>query len=321
MSKYLAGIDVGGTNIKVGLFDFDMNLVCKGSVETFAETGAEEIIGRIAGAVEGLLEQCGGGLSELAAAGVGTPGPADYKAGILYSLANMPGFKDVPVKRMVGEALQCPVGFDNDANVACLGEFVSGAGSDVDDMVFFTLGTGIGAGVISDGKLIRGCGGNGGELGHMIIFPDGRQCGCGQRGCVEAYASASSTAARAMEEIEKGASSSLKAVLDEKGAISCKDVYEHLAGGDPLAKEITELTAKALGILCVNVLHFTEPERIVFAGGMIGSGDVLLDGIKRHFADQIWELKQETVEICFATLGGDAGIVGAAALGKEALGL
>jgi len=261
------------------------------------------------------------GISELAAAGIGTPGPADYKAGILYSLANMPGFKDVPVKRMVSEALQCPVGFDNDANVACLGEFVSGAGADVDDMVFFTLGTGIGAGVISDGKLIRGCGGNGGELGHMIVFPDGRLCGCGQRGCVEAYASASSTAARATEQIENGAESSLKAVLEQNGAISCKDVYEHLAGGDVLAKEITETTAKVLGILCVNVLHFTEPERIVFAGGMIGAGEVLLDGIKMNFDEQIWGLKKEMVEICFASLGGDAGVVGAAALGKEQLGL
>jgi glucokinase len=135
---------------------------------------------------------------------------------------------------------------------------------------------------------------------------------------VEAYASADSTARRATEAIEGGAASSLKKVLDEKGRITSKDIYEHLAAGDKLAKEITDGTAKALAITCINMLHTTEPNRIVFAGGMIAAGDVLLNRIKDFFDEHIWTIKkEETIEICFATLGEDAGIIGAAALAQH----
>jgi glucokinase len=152
----------------------------------------------------------------------------------------------------------------------------------------------------------------------MIIYPDGRLCGCGQRGCVEAYASANSTAARAAEAIEAGAESSLKKVLDQKGRITSKDVYQHLETGDALAKQITDGTAKALAIICVNMVHSTEPARIVFSGGMIAAGDVLLNRIKEYFNEQVWTLKAESVEICFATVGEDTGIIGAAALARDA---
>jgi len=201
--------------------------------------------------------------------------------------------------------------------VACWGEYAVGAGKGVKDMVFFTLGTGIGGGIISSGELVHGCAENAAELGHMIIYPDGRECNCGQRGCVEAYASADSTARRAREAVEGGAESSLKKVLNEKGQITSKDVYEHLAAGDKLAKEIADGTAKALAITCINMLHTTEPKRIVFAGGMIAAGDILLNRIKDYFNEYIWTLKKEPVEICFATLGEDAGIIGAAALARH----
>jgi glucokinase len=219
---------------------------------------------------------------------------------------------------MLNEKLGAPIVFDNDANVACWGEYAVGAGKGVKDMVFFTLGTGIGGGIISKGELVHGCDENAAELGHMIIYPDGRNCNCGQRGCVEAYASADSTARRAAEALEAGAESSLKKVLDEKGQITSKDIYEHLANGDKLAKEITDGTAKALAITCINMLHTTEPKRIVFAGGMIAAGDILLNRIKDFFNEYIWTLKKEMVEICFATLGEDAGIIGAAALAQHA---
>jgi glucokinase len=229
----------------------------------------------------------------------------------------MPKFKNVPIVRMLAERLAKPVVMDNDGNVACWGEYVAGAGKEVEDMVFFTLGTGIGGAIVNHGKLLTGCGDNATELGHIIIYPDGRRCNCGQRGCVEAYASASWTAQRATEAVEAGAKSSLKEVLQENGRITCKDVYEHLADGDELAKKITDETAKALALVCINVLHTTEPERIVFAGGMIAAGDVLLDRIRHYFNEHIWILKKETVEICFATLGEDAGIIGAAALANK----
>lgn len=317
MSETFVGIDVGGTNVKIGLFDSNLKLICKTSVTTEAEMGPEIVIDKMAKTVENLLAEAGLTLQDIVAVGIGTPGPAKYSEGIIIRSTNMPKFKNVPICRMLNDKLGAPIVFDNDANVACWGEYAVGAGKGVKDMVFFTLGTGIGGGIVSNGELVHGCDENGAELGHMIIHPDGRQCNCGQKGCAEAYASADSTARRATEAIEGGAESSLKKVLDEKGRITSKDIYEHLAAGDKLAKEITDGTAKALAITCINMLHTTEPKRIVFAGGMIAAGDVLLNRIRDFFDEHIWTIKKEMVEICFATLGEDAGIIGAAALAQH----
>ena len=320
MSETFVGIDVGGTNVKIGLFDSELKLICKTSVATKAGMGPDVVINKMAQTVEELLAEAGLSLEDIVAVGIGTPGPAKYSEGIIIRSTNMPKFKNVPICKMLNERLKSPVVFDNDANVACWGEYAVGAGKGVKDIVFFTLGTGIGGGIVSNGELVHGCDENGAELGHMIIYPDGRECACGQRGCVEAYASADSTARRAREAVEAGAESSLKKVFEEKGDLTSKDVYKHLAAGDKLAKEITDGTAKALAITCINMLHTTEPKRIVFAGGMIAAGDVLLNRIKDYFNECIWTLKKEPVEICFATLGEDAGIIGAAALAQHAYG-
>lgn len=317
MGKIFVGIDIGGTNVKIGCFDPELKLLCKTSVATQADMGPEILVERIGQAIEDVLKTEGFGLSDVSAAGIGTPGPAKYKEGIIILAANMPKFHDVPLKQMISERLGRAAVLENDANAACWGEFVAGAGKGSENMVFFTLGTGIGGAIVVDGKLVRGCDENAAELGHLIIYPGGRKCNCGQYGCVEAYASASSTARRATEALESGKKSNLQKTLAEKGEITCKDVYEHLAAGDELAKKITDKTAEALGILCVNVLHTTDPSRIVFAGGMIAAGDVLLDSIKDCFNNQIWTIKKESVEICFAALGEDAGIIGAAGLAKE----
>ncbi|NQV32159.1 MAG: ROK family protein, partial [Phycisphaeraceae bacterium] len=184
---------------------------------------------------------------------------------------------------------------------------------------FFTLGTGIGCGIVSQGRLIQGATGNAAEVGHMIVEPSGEPCNCGQQGCVEAIASASNTARRATAAVKNGQASSLKQTLDNNGEITCKDVYEHLAQGDDLAKRITHETHQALAIMCVNMLHVTDPARIVFTGGMIAAGDPLLTGIRNEFNKRMWTLRKESVEIVFASLGEDAGVIGAAALGREAV--
>jgi len=318
MSEYFIGIDVGGTNVKIGCFDSELTIVSKTSITTGAEMGPDIVMDNIAAAAKALVTEAGFSIEEVCAVGLGVPGPAKYSEGIVISATNMPKFKNVPIVRMLEERLGKKVVLDNDANVACWGEFVAGAGKEVEDMVFFTLGTGIGGAIVNHGELLTGCGDNATELGHLIIYPDGRRCNCGQRGCVEAYASANWTAQRATEAIEAGADASLKEILQENGRITCKDVYDHLAEGDELAKKITDETAKALAVLCINMLHTTEPSRIVFAGGMIAAGDVLLDRIRYYFNEHIWILKKETVEICFATLGEDAGIIGAAALARHA---
>jgi len=318
MGELFVGIDLGGTNIKIGLFDSGLELIRKTSVSTQADMGPDVVIEKMAQTVRGLLDDAGLALAEVSAVGIGTPGPANYSEGVIIKSTNMPTFKNVPICKMLNDKLGKPIVFDNDANVACFGEYAVGAGKGVKDIVFFTLGTGIGGGIISNGELVHGCDENAAELGHMIIYPDGRRCNCGQRGCVEAYASADSTARRATEAIEAGRQSTLKKVLEEKGKITSKDVYEHLAKGDELAREITDGTAKALAITCINMLHTTEPRRIVFAGGMIAAGEVLLKRIQDYFDEHIWSLKKEPVEICFATLGEEAGIIGAAALAQHA---
>ena len=316
MSKYFIGIDLGGTNIKLGCFDEDLKLVSRTSVPTNVDMGPEAVIENMSAAAMDMIKDAGITLNDVAEVGLGTPGPARYSEGVIIASTNMPKFKNVPIRDELSKKLGKKVVFENDANVACFGEHAAGAGKGVDDMIFFTLGTGIGGGILNGGKLLSGAGDNAAELGHLIVDIDGRQCNCGQKGCIEAYASASNTAKRAQEAVQAGEESSLKAVLDQNGEITAKDVYDHLAKGDSLAKRITEETAKMLAVLCVNVLQYTEPARIVFAGGMIAAGDILLDRIKYYFDRQIWKMQKETVEICFATVGEDAGIIGAAALAK-----
>lgn len=317
MSDIFVGIDLGGTNIKIGCFNSELKLLCNTSTPTEADQGPEHVINKMAETTEKLLEDNSFDPNDIAAVGLGSPGQFDLKKGIILNSPNMPLFKNLPLRQMLSDRFGKPAALENDANAACWGEYVAGAGKDIDDMVFFTLGTGIGGGIVSEGKMLHGSDDNGAELGHMIIFPDGRQCNCGQKGCVEAHASASWTAKRAEEAINAGEDSSLKQILDDKGKITCKDVYDHLAKGDALAKKVTDETAKALAITCINMLHTTEPKRIVFAGGMIAAGDILLNRIKEYFDEYIWSMKKETVEICFATIGEDAGIIGTADLARQ----
>jgi len=317
MKKTYVGIDLGGTNVKIGCFDSELNLIARTSASTQADMGPQAVVDRIAEAIQQLLCENSLTLEAVTAAGIGAPGPANLDQGIIIASPNMPAFKNVPLRKMVSEALSATTVLENDANAACWGEYVLGAGKDVTDMVFFTLGTGIGGGIVTNGKLVHGSRDNAAELGHIIIHPDGRKCGCGQKGCAEAYASADSTAKRATEAIQQGAESSLKGILEQNGKITSKDIYQHLAEGDALAKQITDGTAKALALLCINVLHTTDPRRIVFSGGMIAAGQILLSRIKEFFNEHIWSLKKETLEITFATLGENAGIIGAAALASQ----
>lgn len=318
MTDYFVGVDIGGTNVKVGLFDDQINLVDKDSVPTNADMGPEFVVEQIGKTARDLIAKANFTLDDVAGVGIGTPGPADYPRGIVIQSTNMPKFKNTPLRDMVSEQLQSPGVLENDANVACWGEFTVGVGKDIEDMVFFTLGTGIGGGIVCKGQLVTGSNYNAAELGHLIIYPGGRVCGCGQKGCVEAYASANSTAKRAQEAVEAGEESSLKEVLDKTGQITCKDVFDHSAAGDALAKKITDGTAEALAIICINMLHTTEPTRVVFSGGVIAAGKPLLDAIQNYFDKLVWTLKPEPLEICFATLGEDTGIIGAAALAKHA---
>jgi len=315
MAKYILGIDLGETNIKMGCFDTNLKLIGKTSVPTGVEMGPEVIVEKFYSTAEELLKQNALSLKDICAVGIGSPGPVNLTEGVVLAAPNFPLFKNVPLKDMVAKRLGKPTILENDANAACWAEHVIGAGKGSDHMIMLTLGTGIGGGIITDGKLIHGPSGGAAELGHIIIYPDGRTCACGQKGCVEAYASANSTAARATEAVREGAESSLTTILKEQGKITCKDVFVQAGNGDAVAKEIVDGTAKALALICVQLANMTDPQSIVFAGGMIAAGDLLLDQIRRFYKQYIGHLfDRGSLKLCYATLGEDAGIIGASSL-------
>ena len=313
MTKLFLGIDLGGTNIKIGAFDSDLNLIGRISSPNEDTLSPEDVVERICESVKALIKNIKSSLDDVVAIGIGSPGPTNLEEGVVLAAPNLPMFKNVPLRQMLTDGLQKPVVLENDANAACFGEFTLGAAKGVKDMVFLTLGTGIGGGIISNGRIVHGYKDAAAELGHIIIHPGGRLCGCKQKGCAEAYASATSTVARATEALEAGGQSSLSKIEN----FTCRDVYDHAKAGDKLALEITEGSADALGLLCVSLFHTTGPQKILFAGGVIAAGDFLLNQIRAAFDKHIWPIKKEPLEICFATLGQDAGIIGTAALAKQ----
>jgi glucokinase len=308
MTKRYVGIDLGGTNLKLGLVTASGELLERLSRPTEGDRGPQHVIDRMAEAVRDLCQKAGVPLADVAAVGIGSPGPVDTKRGIVEFAPNLPGWKNVRLRDELHERLKRPVVLENDANVAGYGEFRCGAARKVRNLVLLTLGTGIGGGIILDGRLFRGVSDTGAELGHMIICCNGRPCGCGNKGCLEAYASATAVVARAQERIDAGATSSLAGKKD----LSCKEVFDAAAAGDALAAGIVEETAEYLAIGITSLLHVLNPEMVVLTGGMMGAGDALLNRIRERVGQMAFKGASSVCEICWSTLGGDAGILGAA---------
>jgi glucokinase len=233
--------------------------------------------------------------------------------------ANLPGFEQFTIRSAVTGALDLPGILDNDANAACWGEFCFGAGRGIMDMVMFTLGTGIGGGIVCHGRLVHGAADNAAELGHMIIIPQGRSCNCGQQGCLEAYASANQTARRAEEALAQSKKrSALRSLLKKNGSLTCKDVFDQAQAHDKLARSIVDGTAQALAQACICMNHITEPTRIILAGGMAQAGQFLIDQVRHFYKKMIWLADDGAMEICLTQLGPYAGLIGAAALAQHA---
>ena len=318
MNEYFLGIDLGGTNVVIGLLDGAGRIIARNSQPTRVELGPESLVKRITAAGAELIARAKPGTDQVKAVGIGSPGPLSIAEGKIITSCNLDGFEGFAIRAACSKGLGLPAVLDNDANAACWGEFWLGAGRDINDMVLFTLGTGIGGGIVCAGELVHGSGHNAAELGHMIIVPDGRPCTCGQRGCLEAYASANSTVERAEEAIAEGGASGLEQIIKQNSTISCKNVFDHAREGDKLALEIVEGTAKALAVACINMNHATEPKKVILAGGMIQAGEILIRKVRRFYNKMIWDAKLEPMEICLAQLGGDAGFIGAAGLARHA---
>lgn len=316
--QLFVGVDLGGTNIKAGLLDDQANLLARLSIATEAEHGPDHVIARIVQAIDQVLAQAGLPRQDVAGVGIGAPGAMSHKKGLIIAPPNLPGWHNVPLRDRVAALLGLPTVLENDANAAAWGEFWAGAGRGTDNMVMFTLGTGVGGGIIIDGQILRGAFDNAAELGHMIVKPGGRPCGCGQQGCLEAYSSAAATARRAIEAIQAGQDSSLKARLEAGQPVESRHVEQAARAGDPLAERIWDEACYYLAIACVNVQHFCNPQRVVLAGGMIGAGAFLLDRVRKHFDQQTWTVAQDRPEIALATLGNEAGLIGAAGAARLA---
>jgi len=310
--KFYIGVDLGGTNIKAGVVAEDATVLCKTSTPTEADRGAGHIIDKICRVIETLRADCRLDPASIGGVGIGTPGTLDIRAGMVHLAPNMPLWRNVPVVDLVSKKTALKVVLENDANAAAFGEFWAGAGRGVSSLVMVTLGTGIGAGIIANGRLIHGDTDCAAELGHMIIEINGRQCACGNLGCLESYASAVSLVRRFQEAVAAGDDSSLAAAVRAGRPIEARDVCDAALAGDPLANRIFRETGVYLGIGIINILHMINPARVLISGGLIKAGDLLMNPIRETVEKRALPDAWRNCDIVFASLGEDAGFIGGA---------
>ncbi len=314
------GLDVGGSAMKAGVVDDTGQPLSSVSLATEAYKGQEFGLERMCETIRLAIAEAGLRLEQIQAIGVATPGTMDIPAGIILDPPNLRPWQNVPVRRHIQEHFQVPTAFQNDANAAAFGEFWVGAGKEAHSMVLYTLGTGVGGGIVIGDLVIEGEHSHGAELGHMKIeMTNPRQCGCGRWGCLEAYASATAVVKRAREALAvDGGMSSLHQVLkDRKGEITSKDIFDAAAAGDALAEKIVEETAFYLAVGTTNLMHTIDPDMVVFGGGMIAAGEAFLDLIRRQVKHLAFPVPAEKTQIRYAQLGSDAGFIGAAACGRK----
>lgn len=305
------GIDVGGTSIKLGICDQQGNLLHTFEGPTGTDGGPQVVLQNIVTYVRQLVDQSAYSWEQVAGVGIGFPGFMDMKNGIVKFAPNL-RWENVPVKDMLEQELQKPVKINNDANIAALGEAWAGAGKGVDDLVMLTLGTGVGGGIITGGKIQEGHNGMAGELGHIQIVPDleAIKCGCGQKGCVETVSSATGIVKMALDALERGE----KTMLSMHENITAKAVLDAAREGDEVARRIVNRAGYYLGRTMSILAVVLNPKRFIIGGGVSKAGDILFDPIREAFAQYTPPSSQEGVDIVPAELGNNAGVVGAAGL-------
>lgn len=327
MAVFYLGLDLGGTNVKAGVVDATGRLIGHVSVPTGKsdkDLAPAQVIDRMVAAGNQAIGSAGISRNDVAAVGVLAPGQPSLTRGIIIRSANLPLWKNVPLRARVSQGLMIPAVLENDANAAAYGEWWVGAGKEkkLDNLFMFTLGTGVGGGLVYEGKVVRGAFDFATEIGHMVMIPGGEACGCGQHGCLERYCSARYTAERAMRQLTTSSAIRKKSILGkvyrQNGKITATDIAEHAKAGDRFAMEVWNETCRMLALACINVCHFIDPQMIVLAGGMSQAGQFLLKKVKKHFLAEWWHMTRPTAVISLAKLGNDAGVIGAAGVAKEA---
>lgn len=309
--NYIYGVDVGGTTVKLGLFQEDGSLKEKWEIPTRKEDGGAYIIEDIGVALKENIAFHGIETGQLIGAGVGVPG-AVLSFEKVNECVNL-GWGQVHVAQELGKLLDCPVKVTNDANVAALGELWAGAAKDYRSAVMVTLGTGVGGGMIVDGQIINGSHGYGGEIGHMTVNPaETRKCNCGKTGCLELYASATGIVYETKKALEE---SDIETPLRRMDGFSAKDIFDLAKEGDAFAIEQVDRLGEKLAMAFGNITLTVDPEVFVIGGGVSKAGDILLDAIKKHYGTYTFGAVKEG-KFILASLGNDAGIYGAARLIK-----
>jgi glucokinase len=320
--KWLVGVDLGGTNIVVGVIPITGGeVLALRSMPTEAHRGAKFVVDRMVAMIEEsiaeVLSKYGGTRDQIGGVGIGSPGPLDRKTGTVINTPNL-GWRNFPLRDLIANAVGLPATLDNDANCATYGEWWLGAGRDVDTLVGLTLGTGIGGGIVLNGEIFHGVSDAAGEIGHMTIDSTGRKCKCGNYGCLEAYASGPAIALRAVEGIEAGADTMLPDLVGGRlEEITAATVYEAVVLGDPYANEVMKETAKFLGAGIANIINILNPAMVVIAGGVTRAGDHLFVPLRAEVRRRAFRSAEEACQIVSAKLTGTAGVIGAAAVFKK----
>ena len=315
-TSYVIGIDIGGTNTVFGVVDARGAILYDGSIKTGIYEDINDYVTALSNGLKGVIEKAGGP-GVIRGIGVGAPN-GNYFNGCIEFAPNLPWKGKIELARLISEkTYQIPVTLTNDANAAAIGEMAYGVARGMKDFIEITLGTGLGSGIVVGGTLVYGHDGFAGELGHVIIRRNGRSCGCGRNGCLEAYCSATGVARTACEFLMNRTDSSL--LRDKKPEeLSSKDVYEAAIKGDKLALEIFDYTGTILGEALADFISFSSPEAIVLFGGLAKAGDLILNPVKKSIEENVLKIFQGKTRLLVSQLKeSDAAVLGASALGWE----
>ncbi|KUK82307.1 MAG: Transcriptional regulator/sugar kinase [Pelotomaculum thermopropionicum] len=317
--QYVIGVDLGGTKIYTALAGDDGRILAELKIPTGAEKGLQDVVDGIVDSVERVQKTAAAVTGAVSTLVLGAPGPLDTKGGIIHYAPNL-RWRNVPIRQIVEERTGIPVLLDNDANLAALGEHVFGAGRGVANMVYITVSTGVGGGLILGGKLYRGFTDGAGEIGHMTILPYGPLCSCGNRGCLEAVASGTAIAREARDLVVRGAGQVILAAAEgNPEKIDAAVVASAATGGDPEAVSIITGAAGSLGIGIANMLNLLNPSLVILGGGVMETGELFWEEVKKEVRNRALEAAWAVARLVPAELGGRAGVMGAIALalGKE----
>ncbi|MBP1573455.1 MAG: ROK family glucokinase [Oscillospiraceae bacterium] len=313
--KYFIGIDLGGTNIKAGVVNENYEIITKATCKTNLPRPAEDICADMAKVSLEAVEKAGLTVDDIECIGIGTPGIANSAEGIIEYSNNL-GFDNVPVVELMRKHIDKPVYVENDANAAAYGEFVAGAAKGANNAVAITLGTGVGGGIIINGKIYSGSNFAGAEIGHMVIEVDGPQCTCGRKGCFEVFSSATGLIRMTKEAMEADKQSLMWEMSKEDDHISARLAFNAMRAGDKSATEVVNKYIKYLAAGITNTINIFQPDILCIGGGVCNEGDPLLVPMKELVAKEVYtRASKKNTQIVIASLGNDAGIIGAAFLG------